>query len=309
LNNTPDREKLVGNYIKYDQSAMLTRRRFLGSLTLGAVGAVAGPALARSRNATAPLSWVVYYAADAPFEAFESFNLLVLDRDYHPPLEPLADSGKTLFGYISLGEMNREREVYQRLSDWGILRDENTSWPGSFFIDVRDTRWVALVIEEMVPAILHRGFHGLFLDTLDNPPELERRDPVGNKGMTKAAARLVQAIKLHWPDVPIILNRGYELLDDVAFHIDHVLGESVYADYDFTDKTYGKVPEDLYRWQVDTLKRAAAKNPDLSVLTLDYWYPDDRETIAEIYRTQLANGFSPYVATVELDRIVPPPSG
>lgn len=176
-------------------------------------------------------------------------------------------------------------------------------------MDVRDTRWVALVIEEMVPAILRRGFNGLFLDTLDNPPELERRDPVGNAGMTQAAARLVKALKLHWPQVPIILNRGYELLDSVARDIDHVLGESVYADYDFETKTYGKVPEPLYKWQVETLQRAQMSNPALSVLTLDYWDPADRATIAEIYREQSANGFSPYVATIDLDRIVPPPVG
>ncbi|WPZ33483.1 endo alpha-1,4 polygalactosaminidase [Thalassobaculum sp. OXR-137] len=225
----------------------------------------------------------------------------------HPPIEPLTDAGKSVFGYISLGEMNRERAEFARLQDWGILGEENPNWTGSHFIDVRDTRWVAMVIEEMVPAILQRGFQGLFLDTLDNPVELERRDPVANAGMTRAAARLVKALKLHWPEVPIILNRGYGLLDQVGSDIDHVLGESVYADYDFASKTYQKVPEPLYLEQVDILKRAMAKNPDLSVLTLDYWDPADRETVAEIYRVQRANGFSPYVATIELDRIVPAP--
>ncbi|MDF1791063.1 MAG: endo alpha-1,4 polygalactosaminidase [Thalassobaculaceae bacterium] len=277
-------------------------------MTLGAFGAFEKGASARSRNADAAEKWAVLYTADAALETLTPFDLLVFDRAAHPDIEPLTDAGKLVFGYISLGEMSNDRDEFQRLQEWGILGEENPYWPGSHFIDVRDTRWTALVIEELVPAILQRGFRGLFLDTLDNPPELERRDPTGNAGMTRAAARLVKALNLHWPEVPIIMNRGYELLDAVAFDIDYVLGESVYADYDFTTKTYGMVPDDLYREQVAILKRAGAKNPNLSILTLDYWDPADPTTIAEIYRVQRENGFSPYVATIDLDRIIPPPA-
>ncbi|SDF05443.1 extracellular protein [Thalassobaculum litoreum DSM 18839] len=281
----------------------------IASLALGALSARGKQAFARSRSDENPYQWTVFYAEEAAFETLLPYDLLIFDRTAHPPLEPLIDAGKTVFGYISLGEMNRQRDVFARLQDWGILGEENPNWEGSYFIDVRDTRWVALVIEEMVPAILRRGFQGLFLDTLDNPIELERRDPVANAGMTKASARLIKALKLHWPEVPIILNRGYELLDQVAFDIDHVLGESVYADYDFSTKTYQKVPDPLYREQVEILQQAQRKNPDLSVLSLDYWDPADTRTIAEIYRVQRENGFSPYVATIDLDRIVPEPTG
>lgn len=287
---------------------MLTRRQILVSLTFAALSGRPSAGRAHSLNNTTPHRWAVVYTDDVPFEALEPFDLLVLDRLAHPDLEPLENAGKTLFGYISLGEMNRRREEFARLDAWGLLGDENPNWPGSHYIDVRDTRWVAMVVEEMVPAILRSGFHGLFLDTLDNPPHLERLDPVGNAGMTRAAARLVKALKLHWPQVPIIMNRGYELLDFVAGDIDYVLGESVYADYDFETKNYGMVPEDLYRWQVETLQKAQRANPDLSVLTLDYWDPADRATIADIYREQRDNGFSPYVATIDLQSIVPPPA-
>lgn len=287
---------------------MLTRRQILVSLTFAALSGRPSAGRAHSLNDPTPHRWAVVYTDDVPFEALEPFDLLVLDRLAHPDLEPLENAGKTLFGYISLGEMNRRREEFARLDAWGLLGDENPNWPGSHYIDVRDTRWVAMVVEEMVPAILRSGFHGLFLDTLDNPPHLERLDPVGNAGMTRAAARLVKALKLHWPQVPIIMNRGYELLDFVAGDIDYVLGESVYADYDFETKTYGMVPEDLYRWQVETLQKAQRANPDLSVLTLDYWDPADRATIADIYREQRENGFSPYVATIDLQSIIPPPA-
>ena len=62
-----------------------------------------------------------------------------------------------------------------------------------------------------------------------------------------------------------------------------------------------------YWFQVDALKAAGALNPRLSLHTLDYWDPADVAGVRAIYDLQRANGFSPYVATVELDRLIPEP--
>ena len=259
------------------------------------------------QDGTPAANWLVYYADTAPTDAFDPYGLIVLDRENHPPLEPLSDAGKALFGYISVGEASEDRAEFERVKGWGVLRGENPFWKGSHFVDLRDPSWGKMLIEETIPDILQRGFHGVFLDTLDNPIELERRDPKANAGMTQAAARLVKAFKLHWPRVPLILNRGYGLLPMVGGTVEYVLGESIYTDYDFETKTYSKVDPEVYREQVIILQDAAARNPGLKILTLDYWDPADTATIAEIYKTERANGFLPYVATIELDRIVPEP--
>jgi hypothetical protein len=125
--------------------------------------------------------------------------------------------------------------------------------------------------------------------------------------MVEAAARLVRTLRRNFPTMIIVLNRSYELLPSVERDIDMVLGESVYADYDFAEKKYGRVDDATYRQQVEILQAAARRQPKLRILTLDYWDPNDAAGIAEIYRIQAANGFSPYVATVELDRLVPGP--
>lgn len=251
--------------------------------------------------------WVVYYSDKAPISAFEPYQLAVLDSRDHPPLRALADRGKILLGYISLGEVERHRSHFDAVQAEGILFDENPNWPGSYFVDVRDRRWASRVIETLIPNILRKGFHGLFLDTLDNPPELERRDPDAFKGMTEAAAVLVRAIRLHYPRIKIMMNRGYEILPEVASHIDMVLGESVRGGYDFKTKSYVKVADKDHRWQIDQLLAARKAHPGLGVFTLDYWDPEDREGIAALYREQRSHGVSPYVATIELDRIVPEP--
>ena len=258
--------------------------------------------------ASGGVPWVVYYADKEPVKAFEPYRLLVLDSKYYPPLRPLKDRGKTLLGYISLGEVEQHRPWFDRVKGWGILSEENLNWPGSFYVDVRDKRWVKLVVEELVPAILRLGFDGIFLDTLDNPPHLERTDAKRWAGMTEGAARLVRAIRTNWPNIRIMQNRAYEILPDVAGVLDYALGESVYAGWDFEAKKPHLQTEDDYRFQVEALQGAQRINPKLGLFSLDYWDPADAEGIRRIYARQRANGFSPYVSVVDLDRIIAEPA-
>ncbi|MEG8042050.1 hypothetical protein QP164_04330 [Sphingomonas sp. LR59] len=44
-------------------------------------------------------------------------------------------------------------------------------------------------------------------------------------------------------------------------------------------------------------------------MTLDYWNPADTTQIAALYARESAAGFSPYVATLALDRLMPEPTG
>ncbi len=251
--------------------------------------------------------WAVYYDSDLTAPAFDGLDLVVLDQTNHPPLDGFRERGIQTFGYVSLGEINQHRPYFKYIEDLGALLDPNPFWPDARMIDIRRQEWTALLIEDVIPAILHRGFDGLFFDTLDNAGELERQEPEKNAGMVAAARQLVRAIRRHFPDTPLIMNRGYELLPEIGPHIDFVLGESVYTDYNFDTKTYSKVDAALYQQQVDILRQAREVSPHLTILTLDYWPPDDLRGLRDIYQAQRDNGFVPYVATIELNRFVPEP--
>ncbi|HYD99718.1 MAG TPA: endo alpha-1,4 polygalactosaminidase [Alphaproteobacteria bacterium] len=268
-----------------------------------ALALLGGPAMS---GATGP-RFVVYYSDAEPPEAFAPYDLLVLDSEHTPPLAPLAAAGKTLIGYLSVGEVEEHRAWFDAVKAEGLLLRENAVWRGSYFVDLRDGRWQRRVVEELIPMLKARGFHGVFLDTLDNPVELERAEPEKYPGMAAAAARLVRAIRERHPGFRIMMNRGFPLLPEVGDAIDWVLAESLSADYDFETKTYGPARPEDEAAILGMLAEAKKRHPKLGLLTLDYWNPDDPAGIARLYALQRGRGFAPYVATVELDRLVPEP--
>lgn len=252
--------------------------------------------------------WVVVYSEKPTVEEFRDYGLVVLDSIHHPPIRPLLEQKKTVIGYISLGEVESYRDYFKAVEKEGILYEKNPNWPDSRFVDVRDTRWTKRVLEELIPQLLHKGFQGIFIDTLDNPAELERRDPKKFKGMTDGAANLVKAIRRHYPRIYIMLNRAYDILPAVEGQIDAVLGESVFTEIDFEKKTYRLSEPQVYRQQVEWLHAAKKRQPRLKIYTLDYWAPADTAGVVRIYAEQRKNGFVPYVSVKDLDRVLKEPS-
>lgn len=252
-------------------------------------------------------NWMVCYSCDFTPAAFDPYDLVILDSANYTLAARLVDRGKSVLGYLSLGEVEKNRPWFTAVSQQGLLLQENRNWKGSYMIDVRDSRWTTRVIEKLIPEMLRRGFQGVFLDTLDNAAELERIDKNKYRGMTAAAASLVRTIRRHYPQIKIMMNRAYDILPEVGQYIDMELGESVYTDYNFAAKTYGYVEKKNYQLQVSWLKNAAKKFPDLKIYTLDYWNPEDKPGIAKIYETQNKNGFIPLVSTIALNQIIPKP--
>ena len=277
------------------------RRTILAAGALFAALALAAPASAEIKR------WVVVYSAKPTLAAFRGYHLVVLDSTSHPPIRPLREERKIVIGYLSLGEIEKFRDYYKDVERQGILLKRNPNWPDSRFVDVRDPRWTKRVVEELIPRLLQKGFQGIFMDTLDNPADLERRDPERYKGMTEAAAHLVQAIRRNYPRMFIMMNRAYEILPKVGGLIDAELGELIYTDFDSTGKGYRLAAPDVYRQQVEWLKAAQQRHSHLQVYTLDYWNPKDTAGIEKIYALQRKNGFIPYVSIKNLDRIVREP--
>jgi polysaccharide biosynthesis protein PelA len=251
--------------------------------------------------------WVVYYDDKLPSDAFAPYDLIVFDRDRHPPIQNLKAEGKILLGYISAGEAERYRPDYRTVRATHELLEENPNWPGHFAVDVRKPEWTKYLIEEVIPQILHRGFQGIFIDTLDSIEDMEARDPVKYMGMVVAAAQMVRTIRLHYPNIRIMVNRGFAVMPAIAEDVDYLLAEGIQVQYDLKGGKHRLFPDAVYLEYVDKLHTLKRQAPGLQLMTLDYWDMTDTNGVKEIYRRHKANGLNPYVTTVTLDRLDPEP--
>ena len=88
-------------------------------------------------------------------------------------------------------EINKNIDpFFPLLKSHNLILQENPNWKDSFYVDVRDPLWAKTVLEDIVPSVLRQGFDGLFLDTLDNPIDLEDKNHEKFSGMTETAAHL-----------------------------------------------------------------------------------------------------------------------
>ena len=292
----------------------MARRTILRQvLAMGAIGLTIG---ARSRSQATPkpspdtaLRWGIDYGATTDPALARACALLVLEPHHARPIAPLRGPGSILLGYVSFGEVERSRPYFAALDKAGALNAANPNWPDARLADLRHPAWRAAVLDRLVPAILALGYDGIFIDTMDNAEAMERQDPVANTGMVAAGATLIAAVRARFPKIRIMLNRGYALLPDVAPKIDYLLGEAMASRWNFAAKRYELLGESDWAWQAGRLRAARARNPALALMTLDYWNPADTTQIAALYARERAAGFSPYVATLALDRLMPEPTG
>lgn len=254
-----------------------------------------------------PKRWVVHYGENLPVEDYKDYSVIVLEPDQRPPINLLLEQGKTVLGYISLGEVSKDRSYFNSVKEEGILFEKNPNWPDAYYVDMRNKKWTSRVIDDLIPAILFQRFSGIFIDTIDNAETMEKQDPVKYRKMQEAAIKLIKTIRLHFPDMKIMLNRGFSILPYVAKEINSVLAESILALHNFKTGENTWIKPEYYAEIVKELKEAQKINPQLEIYTLDYWDLNDPNGIKKIYETQRAQGFIPYVATLKLNEIVPEP--
>lgn len=254
-----------------------------------------------------PERWVAYYTDKLPAGTFKSYDLIVFDRESHPPLETLKAQRKILLGYLSLGEAEKYRSNYAAIKEDNLLlKTSHHEWRGNPVIDGRKPEWSAYVLDVLIPDILAQGFDGIMIDTADSIIHVQAQNPTRYAGLQEALAQLIKQIRTRYPNIKIMLNRGFEILPQVEGDIDMVLAESIYADWK-TGNPSALFPAETYQRYVDLLKASQQRAKKLKVYTIDYWPPEDAEGIKNIYAAQRAQGFIPYVSTPDLQSVVPEP--
>lgn len=247
-------------------------------------------------------NWVCVYSDSVKPDDIKKFDLAVLDADAHPALDSLKNSGTLLFGYISLAEVGSYRWYWRQISAQPWVLDKNPDWD-SYMLDVRDKDWQKIVLKEIIPAILEQGFDGLFLDTIDTAEYLEKYH-LSQKypGSQAAMVQLIEKIRWQYPQIYIIANRGFSMLNDFGWAVDGVVAESVLTEFNHEQQALNFNSDNAHNARLAFLRNAKMQY-NLEVFTLDYVGETGDFDTNQVTAKAREQGFIPYISTRNLNKI------
>jgi polysaccharide biosynthesis protein PelA len=248
--------------------------------------------------------WAAFYAKDILPEELIHYDLLVFDGEHYPDLTPYHKK-TTLLQYISIGEVHGHSPLLEPLKQQGAIWGYNKTWD-SYVVNLANPLWRKTILTIEIPKAIAAGFDGIMLDTSDSYLQAK---PKEKDRSIKNLVTFIKEIRNTFPGIKIMLNRGFEILPEVADDINYILAESILVDSNYKNGLSTAYPQSGYESTARLLQQTKQLSPKLKVYTLDYWNPEDADGIIRIYKKQRARGFIPYVATSDLRRHVPEPSG
>jgi len=226
------------------------------------------------------------------------YDLVVLDGQEATAADvrALRRGGARVLAYLSVGTIERPRPWYAaarryRLELWA-------EW-GEWYADTSAPGFRRLLARRVAPAMLRKGFDGLFLDNTDmvedHPPQA-----AGMRALVAQLARLV-----HGRGGVLAAQNGDRSVGRIARNLDAWNREDVSFTFDHDDDAYLATAPAERRRAVAALRRMARRG----VLTTatDYTAAGDGGAVAGATRRACAASAMPFVSDIGLGRIPQPP--
>ncbi|MBN2390891.1 MAG: endo alpha-1,4 polygalactosaminidase [Anaerolineae bacterium] len=242
-----------------------------------------------------PSRFACYYGLNC-LEQLAEYDLVIVQAENYTAadLTPLQARGTSPFGYLSLSQVadtdSTAPWALREATTGAVVR--NSLWQ-TVLVDCRSAAWQRFIIEEQIPWLLQHGIHGLFLDHVDVDARFAETWP--------GVANLLRRIRWEHPDLALLANRGFSVLDVVAETVDGVVFESFSTYYD--DAGYAAWTGADLQWTEQAavrLQEILGKRP---ILTLDYAPPGDATLRQYAERRAQTYGFTPFVTVGQLDSL------
>ncbi len=245
-------------------------------------------------------SVAVFYDANPPIEILSQFDRLILESANIKPtdLQALTANGATTYAYFSIGEVGPDR-VYSEPVNEQWVASVNSAW-NSRVMDLTSAGWQQFVIRR-IDELVAQGFDGVFLDTMDSFQLISTDDTV-RQNQQQALAGIIASMKKRHPSLRLIANRGFEVLDSIAPHLDAIAAESLYKGWNNARQRYVDVPAADREWLTGWLD-TASQTYGLDVIVIDYLPPSERDDAVAVAQRIAQQGYIPWVATPGLDYV------
>ncbi|ASJ70565.1 endo alpha-1,4 polygalactosaminidase [Granulosicoccus antarcticus] len=241
-----------------------------------------------------------YYGAQPPVDILSQYDRLVLEPDNIKPadLRAMSARGARAYAYLSVGEVGPTR-AYARDMEPAWILGKNPAWDSNV-LDLANPSLRKFLVKR-AGQLQSDGYGGLFLDTMDSFNLIADTDAERERQQAGLVSLIAEFAK-NFPEMKIITNRGFEVMDDIAAHIEAVAAESLYASWNNATQQYTSVPPGDREWLLSKLNHAR-DDLDLDVIAIDYLPPAQRDKARTVAARIAEHGFIPWVANPELDYI------
>jgi hypothetical protein len=223
---------------------------------------------------------LIYYGSELTRAKAEQFDNVVLEPTHY---SDVSSWNTTTYGYLSIGEIHKDRSWYFLMQKTGVLLAPNPNWPDSRYTSWKTNLWPNYILSFLIPDLIRKGYKGVFLDTMESALSQDLSQ--------EQALDFLQKIKQKWPQFKVFLNRSFSVAKEAP--IDAVLLESTLSDYNFKSKTYELIQN----------PQSFVFHKSIKVFSLDYWLPEDKQSIFSIYRKALDRGYLPLISTLDLQTV------
>jgi hypothetical protein len=238
-----------------------------------------------------------FYGAQVPAAALAKFDRVVVEAEQIKDLHPLRVDGADIFAYVSVGEAEGWRASTRALPQEFFL-GSNAAWH-SRVADLTHPGWRRFLLNQRMDGLWAAGYRAFFLDTLDSY-RMVIKDASQDRAQSAALVDLIRAIHDRFPGIKLLLNRGFEVLPEVAPLCVGIVAESLFQGWNSGLQAYVCVSNPDRRWLLRRLNDARQRF-GLPVTVIDYVSPDQSALAHETAQRISALGFIPWVANPGLD--------
>ncbi len=243
-------------------------------------------------------NFTVYYGNNE-VEELKKFDLAILSPLLEDEIRQLNNYGILTIAYVSLTTVGGWEPWAKDVSNDFVI-GTYAEW-GEKIVNACDFRWRNIMLNQAIPFILERGFKGVFLDNLD----IVDKYPF----MRNCVVGLVKDIRGKYPNIVIVVNRGFSIIEEIAPFIDAILFENFGTYYDFNTKQYRKWKDEDYYWMLSIAEKLEKLKRKYSITVLALGYADlNNETMLRDFCNYVSNlaskyGFIPYVGNAYLNTV------
>jgi uncharacterized protein (TIGR01370 family) len=234
------------------------------------------------------------------------FDLLVVDGEEATAAEvhALHERGAIVLAYLSVGTIEKWRGWFDRVKRFRLQAWKD--WKDEWFADVSRAKLRRIIARDVAPAMMAKGFDGLFLDNVDMiETRSHRRQRVG---MRKLVRRL-RAVADRGDGLLFAQNGEWGLERfGIAPYLDGWNREDVTGSYDFDRKRYVRTGRRAHHSALHGLRRYR-KRLGLFTTATDYTRSASGTLAAHAIDAACEVGALPYVSDIGLTagRLPEPP--